>query len=78
MIRFPEILGDGMGDPTAIIKGRIKNENAIVLVSHAKEKDERFPRMVRGASGIFTSMVAQMMAGNQIIKRGAFPPEAIV
>ncbi|UCH02778.1 MAG: hypothetical protein JSV20_03050, partial [Candidatus Bathyarchaeota archaeon] len=50
----------------------------IVLVSHAKEKDERFPRMVRGASGIFTSMFAQIMAGNQITKTGAFPPEAIV
>jgi lysine 6-dehydrogenase len=78
MISFPEILGDQMGVPTIIAKGRIKGDPAVVLVSHKLEKGARWARMVRGSSGIFTSVVAQMMAGGVITKRGALPPEAIV
>lgn len=78
MIIFPEILGDGMGRPTIIAKGRIKGDDAIVLVSRRTEKGEQRARMVRGTSGIFTSIVAQMMASGKITKRGALPPEAIV
>ncbi len=78
MITFPEIIGDQMGVPTIIAKGRIKGDPAVVLVSHKLEKGARFARMVRGSSGIFTSVVAQMMAGGVINQRGAYPPEAIV
>jgi len=79
MITFPEILGTEMGVPTVIVKGKIKDDTAIILVSRIrKKKGEGWSGMTRGSTGVFTSVVAQMMVGGKITKRGALPPEAIV
>ncbi len=76
MITFPEILGDQMGVPEIIAKGRIKGDPAIVLVSQVKEKGGRWTRTVR--TGQVTSFVAQWMANGTITKRGVFPPGQIL
>ena len=78
MITFPEILGDQMGAPQAILRGRIKGDPAIVMVAHKTERGKRRRRLIRGTTGVMQSIVAQMMANGTITKRGVFTPGQVL
>ncbi|MCW3992461.1 MAG: saccharopine dehydrogenase NADP-binding domain-containing protein [Candidatus Bathyarchaeota archaeon] len=80
MLTFPEILGDQLGTPNAIAKGRIKGDPAISLAGIIRlggTSRER-ARSRYGGTGPMVSITAQMMASGEIDRRGAYPPEALI
>jgi len=77
MITFPELFGDQLGIPSAIVKGRVKGNPAISLAGMLYHEDPSFIIRYAG-TGPMISLVAQMMTNGEINKRGTYPPEAIV
>ena len=76
MIEFPEIFGDQLGAPNAIVKGRVKGDPAISLAGMLSHQDRSTTRKYRG-TGPMVSVVAQMMAKGEIKERGVYQPEAV-
>ena len=80
MITFPELFGDQLGTPNAIVKGRFKGDPAISLAGIIRlgESSRARARSRYGGTGPMVSIVGQMLASGEITKRGTYPPEAIV
>ena len=80
MIKFPEIFGDQLGTPNAIVKGRLRGDPAISLagiIGLGKTSRERTLSKY-GGTGPMISVAAQMLAREEIAKRGVYPPEAVM
>lgn len=77
MITFPEIFGNQLGSPNAIVKGHVKGDSAISLAGMLRHEDRSKARRYSG-TGPMVSVVAQMMAKGEIKERGVYPPEAVV
>jgi len=76
-ITFPEIFGDQLGVPNAIVKGRVKGDAAISLAGMLRHEDISLTRKYAG-TGPMVSITAQMMADGSIKERGTYPPEGVV
>jgi saccharopine dehydrogenase-like NADP-dependent oxidoreductase len=77
MITFPELFGDQLGVPNAIVKGRVKGDPAISLAGMLRHEDPVLTRKYSG-TGPMVSITAQMLAKGEITVRGTYPPEAAI